>query len=784
MRIFNKSLLIVGIIACGFGSFAQKSSIQISPVVVDKGIVYPGNEIYKIDGIALPDPSYSFKTVVTQKFIQNTALSNDVLVSYTRTEVLFAGEYAAFELNTQNQQINYIPPVYTLAADCYTALNKVPIWIRSDLLRQFRKLSVSHYDDDYAQVINSAPDNITDEVAFVIANLPTEALKDSRLRLDKQLIVRNAQFIYDVVDSLQYVRLKEYGSLTAKDYYTTTEYRVVNGAGSTDTIWVEIPRDIYYWYVVHPKLQYEGVYATDDVSNTGQRTYGYFWRQFLWYNPNPSFNYMPVNKTTSYGTVASVPRFNEIAKMAKVLWNRDDSKYFFFNRPYLASNSALDLIGNWASHTIPVDATNPRTVQPNQCAIKHEGNCGEDSYLLGAAARTALIPTMLQGTDGEDHLWCSIWDAYANKSWHHYEFFRGGLMRDNQGWGFTSLMRNGSYESSGWVISLINSYRPDNWSFGRTSDYTDTCTLKITIRDKKGNPVDGARILLYCKPGPYYNLNWQKAGYGWTDSKGIVTFTVGDGKQYSYQVYHSKFKYLPNATEAYAITTSNTKKNMTYTSEATYKNDSIPEFRLVNNSYVPEAGNYGAHISWTVNEIVHGVNDGDGQKGVFSYTEPDYGSASVFLCDETNYNNFITNKPFDAYVFLARIQAGNLYLPLPSDGKWYVILSNKLMTVNSQLVHATCELTQNAVVSDIKEAKQEGNDEISVYPNPFNNRCHINVPESVKKVEIFDLLGKKIETINHSPFSWTPSADLSGGIYIINCSGANFNTSTRVIYSK
>lgn len=778
-----KSIICSIFICCSFQFGLAQNKVQISPVVNEKGIITPDNNPFAVTGTVLPDATAIAVPAYTVSFVRNQAYSNDVLATGNCSEILFTGEASVFELNTQTSQVNYIPPAYALKTEAIAAINRSPLWVRNDLLRQFRKLNKYNLDDDYAQLINNAAAEITDEVAFVIANMPTEALRDSRFRQDKELIVRNAQFIYDVVDSLKYVRLKEYGTFVSRNYYTTTEYRVVNGPGSHDTTWVEIPRDIYYWYVVHPKLQYEGVYSYDDGSNSGQRTYGYFWREFLWYNPSAAWDYRVVNKTTGYGTVDSIPRFNEIAKMPKVLWDRNEN-YYFFQRPYLATNSALDIIGNWASQAVPVDATIPRTVQPNQVAIKNEGNCGEDSYILGGACRTALIPMMLQGTDGEDHLWCSFYDPYSGKTWHHYEFFRGGLMRENKGWGFTSFMKGGSYESSGWVISYINSYRPDTWSWNRTSDYTDTCTLKVTVTDKNGNPVDGARILLYCKPGPYYNPDWQKAGYNWTDSRGTCEFTVGEGKQYSYQVYHAKFGYLPSSTQATIITTTKALKGFTYSSASTFANDSIPSLPVSSNINVPNSGNYGAHINWAANEIIHGTNDGDGQDGVFSYTEPDYGMVSVLLCDETNYGKYKNGQAFDAYSYISRITSGNLYLPFPSDGKWYVILSNNKATVNSQRVNATCELLQNAVLTGTEEETVQREENLLVYPNPFDQKCIIQGSSKISKVEVYDLFGKNIQVLTDYPYTWQPSGNTTPGIYIIKATGEDFSGSARVYYSK
>lgn len=196
--------------------------------------------------------------------------------------------------------------------------------------------------------------------------LPIEVLKDNRFRITKDMLVSNAQFIYNVVDSLKYVRLVEHGDFVSGDYYTSTEYRIKDGSGG-DTIWSEIPKDIYYWYLVFPKIDRECVYKNDNTSSSQNRTYGYFWKDYIWNNPHPSFDYSNVDTTMVYLAPykAWVPgiykggspeehrwttlqRFGELIQEPDVLWDRR-ATYYPFNRAYQESNYALNVIGNFVS---------------------------------------------------------------------------------------------------------------------------------------------------------------------------------------------------------------------------------------------------------------------------------------------------------------------------------------------------------------------------------------------------------------------------------------------------
>lgn len=678
---------------------------------------------------------------------------NDVLKTVSAEDILAPGEKMYFYINTQDQTLQYNAPAYTIDPLCYTAMNRAPKWLRSELLYQFRRLHKFMKDDNYAQVIIDAPEKLVDEVAWCVANLSYKVLNDSRSYANMNSLIKNAQLIYDIADSLKYVQLVEHGTFASGDYYTTTKYRIKNGSTYS---WIETPRDIYYKYIVNPKIDQEGIYAQDDASNTGQRTYGYFWREYLWSNPNNSFDYAKLNIHTSIGSIDTIQRFGSIMKQPDYLWDRVET-YFPFKRPFNQTDYALNILGNWASMAIPLTADNPRAFQPNQTAFEHNGNCLEDAILCAAACRTALIPIVYLNETGEDHAFGSFWD----QGWHHFEFFRGGFDPNIQAGirGITNLTGDGSY---GWTTSYVRGVESDGSSTNHTAQYTvknGTAILEVNIADANGNPVDGAKVILAVNSGSGFVTN---VAYFPSNYTGTITEMVGAGKQYAYQVYHPVFGLLPDASHVYLITPQNVNavKDQIYKATTNYTS-LMPGLLLGNQLTVPSTSNYGIHIQFNTKEIVTGTY-ADVNQSEFGHFDT-IGITSVFICDETNFQKYTSNQTFDAYQVNLRVVAGNMQIPLPAEGKWYVILSNELLKSNYQYINATCELTSNSSYSGINSTP--ANPTVQIYPNPVTSELYISNPNKVNDIRIIDMFGKVVYILPNGATSWVPEESLADGIY-------------------
>ncbi|MDQ1266688.1 MAG: type sorting protein, partial [Bacteroidota bacterium] len=746
-------------------SSAAESSDDNNTMIIQKDSITRGTadasaqdiQIKKIDTLNSTGIFHPVNTIfLTNKYINrfDTPLE-DTLISAQSYEILFPDEYCAYKIITYDTIIEYSPVPRNLPDECQQAINRAPSWLSASLYLNFINLNKVGLARQAAQEIINAPDKLVDEVAFLAAHLSAESFNDSRFRSDIGAITRNAEFIYRVADSVQYMKLIEYGAMAARDYYTSAKYRILNG---TDSIWVEVPREIYYWYVVHPKMDQEGYYIKDNLNDNTQRTYGMSWREYLWNNSEPARDYTKVNITTSKGSIDTIPRFGELMKKPKVLWNRVRS-YYSFLRPFKDSDDALNTIGNWASRAVPIDAKLPRAFQPNQIVFEHDGNCNEDVFLACAAARTALIPMVYLSSLCEDHVFGAIYD----EGWNHFEFFRGGLqVPGNQAYGITNLQNKGGY---GWVTSIVQGFRPDGWLFDLTGNYTNTATITLQIADKDGNPIDGARIGMFGAPCAYTNIGL--SGYQWTDYSGMVSVPVGENKNYYYQIYHPNFGWYPDSTNAF-FTINNPLPDYEYKLyPVTIPNYSMPVLDFTNMK-PPDTSYYGIRIKWKAVEIVSAQNIRDSQRSRFAYWNGDKGRAAFFLCDSINFLKFIAGEHFECFNGYRNTSGGDLTMCVPAEGTWFAVFSNKLASTSLEYIESSCELLRNFKVSSITESRNCP--EITISPNPFGEQCRIDVPEDTKYIEIINMFGSKVATVAY-PFIWHPDINSENGIYYFRAVG-------------
>jgi hypothetical protein len=684
--------------------------------------------------------------------LNGTLVSEDSL-----TLMLNPGEFTYFTVDALNENVISEKKPFELSNESHSAINLAPAWLEDQLrlkLSLIRKYSLQ-LEKEYAGMILSAQHKYVDEIAFVIANMSIQSLTDSRFLKDKQMIVRNAEFIYKVDDSLSYVNIVEKEGNNPRDYHTTTTYRIYDPV-KKDTIWSEIPRDIYYWYLVSPKMDQEGVYVTDNNNdNSGQRTYGYSWRDFIWNNPDPTHDYRNVNITTSKGTVGTIPRFGELIKNAKILWDRNKT-YLTFNRPINPTNSALDLIGNWCSRALPVDVSLPRAFQPNQILMKHNGMCNEDAFLVAATCRTALIPIIYLGTWCEDHVFGAVWDL----DWNHFEFFRGGLSETGtQFYGITNMLDRGSY---GWKNSMVEGFRPDGYPINFTSYYANTCGLSIRVLDKNSIPIDGAMLNFFASPNAY-NANYTKCGTAFTNKNGYADLKAGEQKKYLVQAYHPKFGWSPaDSTQAFVVTSTNSIPNMIYRVNVAFPNSVMPTLPVtVNNE--PGPVNYMLNIELSVQDILTGSNNRDSQNSKFyNWSNSNISSSSVLICDEDNFNKFKNGEPFTSRLHEKSSGDTKFQFSFSIPQKLYVIVPNSTSTVYLQNVKAKCTLQKITSDADDKIV----NDESIAYPNPFTETISISESKKFKEIRIYDILGNQIDRIEYPDRKWTPKS-ISAGNYTL-----------------
>jgi hypothetical protein len=358
-------------------------------------------------------------------------------------------------------------------------------------------------------LLERAPREHVDEVAFALAHTPVQVLR-TMIRLGElDIMLENARDIYTMAERLPYVRLVE------GDGETVLEYRIEGGG------WRPLPRDIYYWWVVHPRILYE-IPARIDAS--------------YWEHPPDYYG----EDETSWRRHEPLPDIHD-PEAAGVFWRSAlpfDRRYgrtlFEAVRDAPTFMDAIRQLHRWISwqHEDAFMSFGYETedLQPMVIFSKAYGSCGEQSILTTACARSMLLPTLVVADRGEDHQWNEF---YYEGEWHHWDVNNALPRGIESPWVSAEGLGPG-----GKTVSTVTGWRGDDLMLdvtsrvvnppgagytARGSGYTDTGRLTVTVEDAEGVAVDGALVVL--------KSHWQRRNlvsiWGYTDTRGMCAFDLG-----------------------------------------------------------------------------------------------------------------------------------------------------------------------------------------------------------------------------------------------------------------
>lgn len=523
------------------------------------------------------------------------------------------------------------PPALSVAhADSVTdlgaeAVAAAPAWLQQDLALSLRQLDTT-LQDEYAGVILDLDDAyLTDEVAFTIAHLSPEVLSNTNFY--PQLIVENAQLVYARDADLAYVTIDDVGEPGVDaDYYSTTTYRVGLEDGSVEER--TIPRDIYYWYLVHPRMEDETPFYVDPLGecmNYGTQCpvspeEGVFWRQFLW---NGTEAICPEGETcTSLSTVMT----------ANTLWN---------SKAYSADdNGAVGQIIRWLQSEMVFGAHDERSVQPVRIYELGRGNCGEWADMTTSASRTALIPSMNVGAFVNDHTWNEFYDG----GWQQWEPVNTYV----EHWYYYQDTEEQTPE--GGSVFAVQANRGDASMWNVTEDYGNTFDLTVHVADADGNPVDGAIVSAWGPLWVYSSDEYYPAIEAATDVNGNVTMPLGEQRPFKVRVDAEVGKTKKNALED--------------VTDGVFAGETVEHTSSIRGSMpaalaltaVDAAG--GETLAWEL--AIDGFRTVAKSyfRGQTFSLEAAAGKVHAFLVDEANYQHFLDGDPFDAVDGGAVITAG------------------------------------------------------------------------------------------------------------------------------
>ena len=387
------------------------------------------------------------------------------------------------------------------------AIGIAPAWLRHDLGLSLRLQDADRADELAALLVDIEDPRLIDEVAFTIAHISPQVLASPGFF--PQLLVENAQGVYDRDPELDYVELIDEGDPEVDDdFWTTAVYRFSSKGVEQER---EVDREIYYWFVVHPKLEDENpwyVDAWDPCSADGLECAatpddGWHWRDFLWDKADdtcPEEGLCPVLADWMPGI--------------DLVWD---------GMPNGGATGALYEIVSFMHHS-PADdyrwlvfgAYGERSIQPNRIYGLGRGNCGEWADMTSALARTALIPNVNSTPASWDHTWNAFFNGSTWVEWEPVNWWIDHA--------YNAPFSNYATRGDGFVML-------------QTEDYTDdTFTMEVEVYDSAEAPVAGASVAVYT-PWEYNDtLYWTYAGEAPTDADGVARFPLVAMQEYAVRV--------------------------------------------------------------------------------------------------------------------------------------------------------------------------------------------------------------------------------------------------------
>ncbi len=660
------------------------------------------------------------------------------------------GEHYAFRFDPTVSSLESNPPVTNFSDICNEAIDRAPSWLRNDLIDMLLQYSdLGFLQDIIAEQILNTEDPYVDEVAYILAHLSPELLISGRMSWDLTLVLENVQDVYAADEVLDYVRINDHGTSSDDDYWSTTEYAI--RAADGDTIQVEIDRELYYMFIVHPRITDEiPSYINPETGSAAAPPTGRFWREFILNHADegytPLCDYLE-DCGIMYGNI-----FNN---------NTDD-------------NGAIGIITRYIQDIMDFGSGSERPIQPVRIYALHLGRCGEHQDITAAAGRAALIPVAGTTAITEDHVWDEFWDGFQWTQWEPVNNYVNHPL-SYQGWGkqFPALF---DWRSDGWVWTVTERY------------HTNTTTLEVVITDVNENPVDGAQIRVISE---YLYGGMQLASCGYTDSEGRIVFTIGGGRNIYLNVQCDLGNY-PGTGNNGVLAVEESDTDYEYSWSYSYP-EAMDIVQCGEATEPPEPTNH-YQLSFDYEKINEATYNQ-------IFTDADFvavmgeGVLDFFVCDQENYDLFANGEEFEAFAAEEIAGEGSLEFTCPTDETWYAVFDNSNSLANYQRISLSAGLFVDENWQDVGENPELPSEFtlIGAYPNPFNSATNVRFALSKQgrtEISIYNINGQLVERyvlgqLSAGLHSVNLNLDgLASGTYLYNLQSGTSVASGRLVLLK
>lgn len=582
---------------------------------------------------------------------------------------LAKGERFAVRFDSTNSTLVALQPTDVLTAKARQAVQRAPVWLQRALEDQFAQMATTQ-QDLWAQKVLDAADPQVDETAFLIAHIAKEDLAGTSF--NGQLINDQAGYAYEVDPFLDYVRVVDHGSAaTGGDYFSSLEYQV-DLDGTTQTI--ELPKELYYWYVIHPRESDEPPLYIDPATCSSGGTpaappTGKFWSRWFFYGASNKFG----NKCDIHWDGSR----SEDCPLLKGMLTGVTKLWAHLNNTSGPTNGAIGMVNEWVRQSLGPfgDKDGCRPVQPVTVYYHGDGNCGEWADLTAAAARAALIPIDNTETRVNDHVFNYFFDPVWNR-WVQWEPVNNMINSDYSGW---------------WSgrIAATNTYRGDGYGHtDRTPLNGPAATLVVTVYDKNHYPVDGAEVTLGSNHDTLPLIYTATEGHA--NAQGQVTFEVGDSRDYYVKV---KTRWGAYPTSGWAKVITNAVGDTTYQWSPPDFSGTVPRLS------VTDAGPGGTHDDFLIEvqgRVDEGYVHGTSIVSPINFIKEWPGDLDFFIADLTNWNLFTSGSAFQARGIAIDSRDQALSFVIPDSGDFYVTWSNTAANNMSEALRGNVRLYTNS----------------------------------------------------------------------------------------
>ncbi len=624
------------------------------------------------------------------------------------------------------------------------ALERAPDWIRAELNKTLSQLDATP-QQTYSLLIVQAPDPLVDEIAFCVATASPEYLNSDFAH--PQLFTENAQRLYQDAAELPYVEIVDTGSADAGgDFWSTTRYWKKDASGLMQQL--TVPREIYYWYLVNPKISDEIQAFIDPAVVENNSTHsnnivdppaGKFWRSYL-YDFDDDVH----------------PVLRDTLIQCQSVFNRDGSP-----------GDAIRAATWWINQNMSFTSNNERPHQPVRIFVKRFGRCGEYADLSSAVARIALIPCTNISSVSTDHAWNEFWeDGWV--SWEPVNGYLNNPLVYENGWGK--------------VFGSVFEERSDGLFSPVTERYSEgLATINIQVVDQNSQPVDAARVVLAIfETSPRFDCE------AYTDNNGLVSFTVGENRDYRARA-ETMFGLYPANPGTYAQLVANSVSGETYnyqfqiaaplpqpTIEALASPpDPVQDFRF--------AVNFASPGYFITGKTLWDDIDGLGAPARFYQAVDEPANVSFLVTDADNALFLDLDNFCSAYAYSGPVASGNAVFDIPAGQNWYALLNNSHRHGNAVLLSGMLDCQYWGTAADDPQLPGAVFRLDAIAPNPFTDRTRIGLELKEAagiSIEIFNLRGQKVRsfeqlklTAGRHSLEWNGTNDrgeaLPSGVYFL-----------------